>query len=108
MQIGTKISNLMKERKMTQEELALKIGISQAGIHDLISGKTKKIDFLLMHKVCEVFDVGFEYFLENTQNYHVKSNAGIVGNNGTVNMTNEGFLESILKRLDNLEQKMNK
>ncbi len=32
----------------------------------LKSGKTKKIDFLLMDKVCKEFDVNLNYFLEKS------------------------------------------
>ncbi len=110
MEIGAKINNLLKEHNITQEILANKIGVSQTTIHEIISGKTKKVDFLLMQKVCEVFSVGFEYFLEDNPIYNVKKNVGAVGNNATVNNYNasEGIIENMLKRIELLEKIINK
>ena len=107
MSIGTKIHKLMKQKSVSQETLASNLGVSQKAIHDIISGKTQKIDFLFMHKVCEVFNVGFDYFLDDNQTYNVKKNlGGAVGNNATVNNYNtpEGILENMLKRLELLEK----
>jgi hypothetical protein len=39
--------------------------VSQKTIHDIVSDKTKKIDFLLMQKVCDFFEVDFSYFTES-------------------------------------------
>ena len=107
MNIGAKINNLIKEHNITQEILADYTGVSQTKIHEIVSGKTKKVDFLFMHKVCEVFNVDFEYFLDDNQTYNVKKNlGGAVGNNATVNNYNtpEGILENMLKRLELLEK----
>ena len=109
MNIGAKINNLIKEHNITQEILADYTGVSQTKIHDIVSGKTSKIDFLFMQKICEIFKVDFDYFLDDNQTYNVKKNlGGAVGNNATVNnySTPEGILENILKRLELLEKKI--
>ena len=62
MEIGFKISQLRKSRKLSQPELAHSLGISQTALCEIESGKTKKIDFNLMDKVCTFFAVDFEYF----------------------------------------------
>ena len=97
MDVGTKISNLRKVKKLSQPELAYKLGISQTALCDIESGKTKKIDFLLMDKVCEEFDVDFDYFREEPQINKVKKNVGgVVGNNnGTINNCPESIIEQI-------------
>ena len=41
--IGAKINNLIKEHNITQEILADKVGVSQTKIHEIVSGKTKKL-----------------------------------------------------------------
>jgi transcriptional regulator with XRE-family HTH domain len=65
MYIGAKISKLMKEKKISQQELAYEIDEHQSKIHEIISGKTKKIDVMFLDKVCKVFDVSFDYFLND-------------------------------------------
>ena len=105
--IGAKINNLIKEHNITQEILADKVGVSQTKIHEIVSGKTKKVDFLVMQKVCEVFEVGFEYFIEeNSTNNNVEKakNCNIGCNTGIINTMPEGILENMLKRLELLEK----
>ena len=107
MNIGAKINNLIKEHNITQEILADYTGVSQTKIHEIVSGKTQKIDFLFMQKVCEIFKVDFDYFLdENTTNNNVKkaNNCNIGCNTGIINSMPEGILENMLKRLELLEK----
>jgi hypothetical protein len=61
-----------------------------------------------MHKICEVFDVDFEYFVEDKKVFKVKKNiGGIVGDNATINNNvPEGILENMLKRIALLESQM--
>jgi transcriptional regulator with XRE-family HTH domain len=109
MDIGTKISILRRENKITQPELAYKLDISQTTLSEIESGKTKKIDFLLMHKVCEIFNVDFDYFLDDTTTNNVKkaTNCNIGCTNGTVNNNvPEGILENMLKRIEILEGRL--
>lgn len=109
MAIGTKISDLRKKHKFSQPELAFKLDISQTTLSEIESGKTKKIDFLLMDKICKEFEVGFDYFLEDNPVYNVNKNiGGVVGNSGTVNIIPEGILENMLKRIENLEHSVNR
>ena len=65
MDIGLKISKLRKVEKLSQPELAHELGISQTALCQIESGKTKKIDFLLMIKVCQFFNIDFDYFKED-------------------------------------------
>ena len=106
MSVGTKIRRLRLQNKWSQEELAHKLNVAQTSVSNFESNKTIP-DFLVMQKVCEVFEVGFEYFLDDNQTYNVKKNlGGAVGNNATVNNYNtpEGILENMLKRLELLEK----
>jgi transcriptional regulator with XRE-family HTH domain len=45
MAIGTKIRRLREEKKVSQRELASKIGIEQTTLGNIENGNTKKIDF---------------------------------------------------------------
>ncbi len=63
-----------------------------------------------MDKICELFDVNFDYFLEETSKNKIKKalNCNIGCTNGTVNNSvPEGILESMLKRIEVLEKKFN-
>lgn len=109
MNIGAKINNLIKENNITQEILADYTGVSQTKIHDIISGKTSKIDFLFMQKICEIFKVGFDYFMdENPTNNNVKKaeNCNIGCKTGIINSMPEGILENMLKRIEILEKEI--
>lgn len=115
MSIGTKINNLIKKNNLTQEILADYTGVSQTKIHDIVSGKTNKIDFLFMQKICEIFKVDFDYFLVNKK---VSINVKKVENNPNSNIgckieaihhhLPEGILENMLKRIEILESKQSK
>ena len=108
MTIGTKIGVLRKKHKLSQPDLAFKLDISQTALSEIESGKTKKIDFLLIDKVCRIFDVDFGYFLDDQNVYNLKNNTGFaLGDHTTINISApECILENMLKRLEQLEQKL--
>lgn len=109
MNVGAKILKLMKHRQITQEALAVVLGISQKSVHDIVTGKTKKIDFVLMHKICKALRIDIDYFLNEDENIHLYENNGIaLGNHHTNNINlNEELIKHILNRLDILESKTN-
>ena len=106
MSVGTKIRRLRLQNKWSQEELAHKLNVAQTSVSIFESNKTIP-DFLVMQKVCEVFEVGFEYFIEeNSTNNNVEKakNCNIGCNTGIINTMPEGILENMLKRLELLEK----
>ena len=106
MSVGTKIRRLRLQNKWSQEELAHKLNVAQTSVSNFVSSKTIP-DFLVMQKVCEVFEVGFEYFIEeNSTNNNVEKakNCNIGCNTGIINTMPEGILENMLKRLELLEK----
>ena len=77
MNIGKKIRQLREAKLMSQNDLAFQLGISQTTLHNIETGYPQKIDFLLMDKICAIFDKDFSYFTsDNTVNHHVKENSG--------------------------------
>ena len=64
MTLGTKINLLRSINKMSQQQLAVQLAISQTALSEIESGKTKKIDFFVLGKICKIFNVNFEYFLD--------------------------------------------
>lgn len=61
MNIGIKIKNLRKSRKMTQEDFAAKIGVSRSTLSCYeIGQRTPNINTL--QEIAEIFGVGLDYF----------------------------------------------
>ncbi|NHN27373.1 helix-turn-helix transcriptional regulator [Flavobacterium jejuense] len=105
MSVGTKIRKLRLQHKMSQEDLAHKLNVAQTSISNIEANKSIP-DFLIMHKICQVFEVDFEYFIDKNNSNKVKkaeySNIGCT--NGTINTIPEGILENMLKRIEDIEK----
>jgi transcriptional regulator with XRE-family HTH domain len=105
MNVGTKIDKLMKQSNVAQETLASNLGVTQKAIHDIISGKTKKIDFLIMHKICDFFNVDFNYFLEEPRLKQVNKDRaiGYIATNQSFYLP-EKLIEHYEKRIEELKE----
>jgi transcriptional regulator with XRE-family HTH domain len=94
--LGTKIRKLRIQNKWSQEELAYKLNVGQTTVSNFESSKTIP-DFLVMQKVCEIFNIGLDYFIEKDK--MVFREVEVLNNN-----LPEGVLENILKRIELLEK----
>ena len=104
MSVGSKIRKLRIQNKLSQPELASKLNISQTALSEIESGKTKKVDFLLMDKVCNVFGVNFDY-LEDKKVFKIKNNTGVaVGDNAIVNTISEKLIQQYEERIKELKE----
>jgi len=101
MSIGNKIRKLREMKKMTQNELALQLGISQPTLFNIEMDYPQKIDFFLMDKICTIFDKDFSYFAnDNLITNNIKENTGQIScENFTVN---NNYPQSILIEIQNL------
>ena len=100
MDIGIKIRKLRENVKMPQSELAQQLGVTQGTLHNIESGITRKVDFSLIDKVCNIFDKDFSYFInDNVVNNNVKENKGQIS---CENFTVNNYPESILAEIQNL------
>jgi transcriptional regulator with XRE-family HTH domain len=104
--LGSKISALRTNSRLSQEELGFELGVSQTTVSNFESDKYVP-DFIIMEKIANFFNVALDHFLEGTKVFNVKKNVGdIVGDNGTINNNvPEGILENMLKRIKILESK---
>ncbi len=102
MDIGTKIKNLREEKHLSQSDLAFELGVSQGTLHNIESGNSRKIDFLLMDKICRFFDKDFEYFLDTKIINNITENKGQVScEDFTVNNNfPDNFLEEFRKLVE--------
>lgn len=65
MDIGAQIRKLRNlNNKMSQEELAYKLGLAQTTVSNIESNKVTP-DFCTIAKICTLFDIGLDYFVEN-------------------------------------------
>ncbi len=54
---GFKIKQLREKRGISQEQLAEVLKISQSKLSKIENGRIKKIDFILMNKLCQHFSI---------------------------------------------------
>lgn len=98
-QIGFKIKQLREKKKMSQAELAEQLNVSQARLSSIENGDTEKIDYVIIDKICQIFDVKHEYFRENNAPVYIENNkvkGNIFGNNyGNVYQCPDELIESI-------------
>jgi transcriptional regulator with XRE-family HTH domain len=72
--IGKKIKKLRNDRKMTQQELADEIGVSESTV-SLYESDTRKPSFKALSRIAKVFDVTEAFFLnaEESNNGEIKN-----------------------------------
>jgi len=75
---GERIEELRKVRKITQEELAKRIGISKSQLSRIENGETKTLSSNLLIRLADEFDVSSDYILgrsnvQSRRNYDVSS-----------------------------------
>jgi len=102
MNIGSKIRKLREDRKISQSALALELGITQSFLQKIENNNEKKVDFLLMDKVCKYFDKDFSYFMNDNVVYNtVAENKGQIScKNFTVYNYPESIFTEIQKIID--------
>ena len=64
--IGSRIKSLQKENKMSQEELANKLGISRSYFSKIENGQ-RDLSIEIMQKLCKVFNMSMDEFLETIE-----------------------------------------
>ncbi|MCO6175170.1 helix-turn-helix domain-containing protein [Flavobacterium sp. NRK F10] len=105
MEIGFKIKKLREQKRLSQPELAERLGIAQTTLSNIENGQTQKIDFSLMDKVCKEFDVDFSYFTEGKQINKVKKIDGSINNHGVINLFPEEILDQIKQIIEESKTK---
>ena len=61
--IRNRIQDLMKSRKVTQAELATRIGVSERSLRRFISGKTDKLGDENIIRIARVFHISADFLL---------------------------------------------
>ena len=90
---------------MSQPRLADELLISQSELSKIESGKTKKIDFGFVAKVCEFFEKDFEFFADNNSyTNNIKKLEGCINNHGTINISPESIINEIKNLYKEIER----
>jgi transcriptional regulator with XRE-family HTH domain len=95
-----KLKLLREKRKLSQEELAFKIGVVQATIGNWERGTSIKMEYL--PKLSSALDVPLSYFLDEKQNHGTLP----LPSDATVN--NENGFEITIKAPNNFYDELNK
>lgn len=72
--IGLKVKNLREQQKISQEDLAFNLEISQSYLSKIENGFIEKIDFILIQKIILFFQIDLQYFLKEKNNDSTKEN----------------------------------
>ena len=65
--VRKRIVDVMRERKMTQRELALRIDVNESTISRFLSGKTEKLSEESVIRIARVFNVSTDFILGTTE-----------------------------------------
>jgi transcriptional regulator with XRE-family HTH domain len=107
MGIAFKLQQFIQDKKVSQEALASELGVSQSAIHNIISGKTKKIDFYFICKIAAYFEVDVNHFnisksiLENPSKL---TEAKVI--TGVEYLKFKDSLSQLKEQLDRIEKKL--
>lgn len=80
MELGKTISNLRKQNKMTQEELANRLGVSPQAVSKWENNSSCP-DISLLPDLAEIFDITVDELLSRNMNLYNNSSAGSNENN---------------------------
>lgn len=84
---GLRIRQLIKERKLTIQDAADKMGYSRQGFTDVID--KEDVNTAILRKVCEVFEIDLDYFLgDSSFSVRQKGNANVAGHRNTYSRNN--------------------
>jgi transcriptional regulator with XRE-family HTH domain len=62
--LGFQIKKLRERQNISQGKMAEDLEISQSKLSKIESGKIKKVDFILMEKICRFFSISNSEFLD--------------------------------------------
>jgi transcriptional regulator with XRE-family HTH domain len=106
MSIGFKIKKLREQRNVSQNLLANELNISQSELSKIESNQIRKIDFLLIHKVCNYFNKSFIFFIETNKKKDKKEKLEKSLNSlDTTNFFPEKIIDDIKKLIEDNRQK---
>ncbi len=108
MSLGTKVRQFREAKRLSQEDLALRLDVTQSTISNIESDKSVP-NSLLLSRIAKELGVDInQLFEEKFTNYNQieKIEGGVNLVNGTVNMQSPELIESILKNQEQMVKLM--
>ncbi|MBF4515044.1 helix-turn-helix transcriptional regulator [Flavobacterium sp. ANB] len=104
--IGFKIKKLREQRDLSQHLLASELNISQSELSKIENSKTKKIDFLLMYKICAYFQKDFCFFIESEKQIQgMQKLEKSINGNEIINLFSDKIIDEIKQLIEENKQK---
>ncbi|MET3038050.1 helix-turn-helix domain-containing protein [Chryseobacterium sp. NRRL B-14859] len=106
MSLGTKVRKYREAKNWSQDDLALRLDVTQSAISNIESDKSIP-NSLLLNRIAKELDIDMnQLFEEKFTNYNQieKIEGGINLVNGTVNMHSPEIIESILKNQEQISK----
>jgi transcriptional regulator with XRE-family HTH domain len=101
MKTGVKIARLREQRKLSQEQLADLVGVSQVTVGNWEQGKSIKHDHL--KKISTVFDIPVDFLLDDDKKIIIQKNKDNSINGYEVTVTTPSYvIENLFSRIDKL------
>ncbi len=101
MKTGVKIARLREQRKLSQEQLADLVGVSQVTVGNWEQGKSIKHDHL--KKISTVFDIPVDFLLDDDKKIIIQKNKDNSINGYEVTITTPSYvIENLFSRIDKL------
>lgn len=100
MTTGTKIRYFREKKRLSQDELAHLVGVSQVTIGNWEQGKSIKHEFI--RKLASALEVSTDFLLEEVQNTNVQANT----NKETIDNNFEITIKATNHLFDDLNKKM--
>lgn len=101
MKTGVKIARLREQRKLSQEQLADLVGVSQVTVGNWEQGKSIKHDHL--KKISTVFDIPVDFLLDDDKKIIIQKNKDNSINGYEVTITTPSYvIENLFSKIDKL------
>lgn len=97
--IGERIAQLRESRKMTQEELAKKIGISRASLSHYEKNR-REPDYEVLQRIADYFHVSMDYLMGRTDNPNAILGADTKLFTESLELSDEDILERFTLTID--------
>ncbi|WP_082738326.1 helix-turn-helix domain-containing protein [Chryseobacterium sp. CCH4-E10] len=104
MSLGTKVKQYREAKRLSQDDLALRLDVTQSTISNIESDKSIP-NSMLLSRIAKELDVDMNQLFDDkvTNVSNIEKNDGVVNTgSGTINMQSPELIESILKNQEQI------
>ncbi|MEI7026131.1 helix-turn-helix domain-containing protein [Paenibacillus sp. y28] len=99
MNYGNRIAKLREEKRMTQEELALKIGITRAALSHYENNR-REPEYQTLQKIADFFSVSIDFLMGRTSKPQQHLDPAVRGFADSLDLSDEAILEQFDLSID--------